>query len=60
MAVIGNMHMDTRVIKVADFKSEVQFDLRGRLEAAVASEATKMAVIGNRHMDTRVIKAAES
>ena len=23
MAVIGNMHMDTRVIKVADFKSEV-------------------------------------
>ena len=23
MAVRGNMHMDTRVIKVADFKSEV-------------------------------------
>ena len=23
MAVIGNMHMDTRVIKVADFKPEV-------------------------------------
>ena len=45
---------------MADFKSEVQFDLRGRLEAAVASEATKMSVIGNRHMDTRVIKAAES
>ena len=40
MAVIGNMHMDTRVIKVADLKSEVQFDLRGRLEAVVASEAT--------------------
>ena len=26
MAVRGNMHMDTRVIKVATFKSEVQFD----------------------------------
>ena len=24
MAVRGNMHMDTRVIKVADFKSEVK------------------------------------
>ena len=40
MAVIGNMHMDTRIIKVADFKSEVKFDLRGCLEAAVVSEAT--------------------
>ena len=26
MAVRGNMHMGTRVIKVADFKSEVKFD----------------------------------
>ena len=49
MAVIGNMHMDTRVIKVTDFKSEIKFDLRGHLEA------TNMAVIGNMHMDTRVI-----
>ena len=40
MAVIGNMHMDTRVIKIAEFKSEVKFDLGGCLEAAVASEAT--------------------
>ena len=24
IAVLGNMHMDTRVIKVADFKSEVK------------------------------------
>ena len=50
MAVIGNMHMDTRVIKVADFKSEVKFDLLGCLEAAVTSEATLMAVIDNMHM----------
>ena len=59
MAVIGNMHMDTRVIKVADFKPEIKFDFRGCLEAAVVSEATWMSVIGNMHMDTRVAKAAE-
>ena len=29
MAVGGNMHMDTRVIEVADFKSEVKFDHSG-------------------------------
>ena len=34
MDVIGNMGMDTRVIEVIDFKSEVQFDLRG-LEAVL-------------------------
>ena len=34
--------------------SEVSFDLRGHLEAIMASEATKMAVRGNTHMDTRV------
>ena len=27
IAVIGNLHMITRVIKAADFKSEVKFDL---------------------------------
>ena len=26
-AVNGNMHMDTKVIEVADLKSEVKFDL---------------------------------
>ena len=26
MAVRGNMHMDTRVIEVADFKSEAKYD----------------------------------
>ena len=39
MAVRGSMHMDIRVIKVADFKSEVKFDLIGCLEDAIASEA---------------------
>ena len=29
MAVTCNMHMDTRVIEVADFKSEVKSDPRG-------------------------------
>ena len=34
----SNMHMDMKVIEVTDFKSEVRFDLRGSLEAAMASE----------------------
>ena len=29
MAVRGNMHIDTRVIEVTDFKSEVKFGFRG-------------------------------
>ena len=32
------MHMDTRVVEVTDFKFEVRFDLRGCLEASIASE----------------------
>ena len=32
MVVGGNMHMDTRVIEDADFKSELKFDLRGFLD----------------------------
>ena len=38
MAVRSNMHMDTGVIEDADFKSEVKFDLRGRLEEKMTSE----------------------
>ena len=52
MAVRGNIRMDTRVVEVTDFNSEVICDLPGHLEAAMASEATKMAVRGNIHMDT--------
>ena len=37
MAVRGNMHMDTRVVEVTKFNSEVRCDLQGRLEATVAS-----------------------
>ena len=33
-------HMGTLVIEVTEFKSEVTFDLRGHLEATMASEAT--------------------
>ena len=43
------------VIEVTEFKFEVSCDLRGHLEAAMASEA----VGGNMHMDTRVIKVAD-
>ena len=52
------MHNDTRVIEVADFKSEVKFELWGHwgcFEAAMASEATKKDVRGNMHIYTRVI-----
>ena len=38
--------MVTYVIKVTEFNSEVRCDLPGRLEAAMASEATNMAVGG--------------
>ena len=48
--------METYVIKVTELNFEVRCDLRGHLEAAMASEATKMAVRGNMHMDTRVTK----
>ena len=40
------------VLEVTDLKS-------GHLEAAMASEVTKMAVRGNMHMDTRVIEDAD-
>ena len=43
MAVISDMHMDTRVNEFADFKNEVKYDFWGywgRLEAAITSEAT--------------------
>ena len=38
MAVRGDMHMDTRVFEVTDFNFEVRYDLRGHLEAAMASD----------------------
>ena len=44
MAVRDNMHMDTRVIKVFYYKSEVIYDPRVYSKAAMASEVTKMAV----------------
>ena len=47
--------METYVIKVNELNFEVRCDLRGRLEAAMASEA----IGGNMHMDTRVIKVAD-
>ena len=42
--------MATWVIEVTEFDYEARYDLRGCLEAAMASEATKM--------DTRVIKVS--
>ena len=51
--------METYVIEVTEFKSDLRCVLRGHLEAAMASEATKMAVRGNMHMDTRVIEVPD-
>ena len=42
-AVGGNMHMDTRVTKVADVNLS-SYDLRGYLEATMASEAIMEAI----------------
>ena len=52
--------MATYVIEVTEFKYEVICGLRGHLEAATASEATKMAVRCNMHIDTRVIDVDDS
>ena len=41
--------------EVTEFNFEIRCDLRGRLEAAIASEA----IGGNMHMDTRVINVAD-
>ena len=46
-------------MEVTDLKYEVRIDLRGRSEAAMASEATKMAVRSNMHIDTGVIEDAD-
>ena len=45
MAVPGNMDIDARVIEVACIKSEVKFDLQGRLEVTIA-EATEVNFFG--------------
>ena len=47
------------VIEVTEPNSEARCDLRGCLEAAMASEVHNMAVRGNMHMGTRVIKVAD-
>ena len=51
--------MVSYVIEVTEFDYEARCDLRGCLEAAMASKATKMAVRGNMHIDTRVIEDAD-
>ena len=43
------------VMEVTEFNFEVRSDLRGHLEAAMASEAVR----GNMHMSTGVIKAVD-
>ena len=54
----GQKGTGTWVIEATEFKYEVRSDLGGHMEAAMASEATKMAVTGNMHIDARVIEVA--
>ena len=51
-------HCSIGYIESTEFKFEVRSDLRGHLEAAMASEATIMAILGNMHIDARVIEVA--
>ena len=51
-----------QVIEVTELKLDYlggHHDLRGFLEATMASGATKMAVICNMHMDVRIIEVIE-
>ena len=58
MAFRGQKSTGTWVDEANEFKFEVRSDLRGHLEAAMASEATIMAILGNKHIDARVIEVA--
>ena len=51
--------MGTLVIEVTEFNFEVSLNLRGFLEATMASEATNMAVRGNMHMNIRVFEVSD-
>ena len=52
----GQKSTGTWVDEANEFKFEVKSDLRGHLEATMASEATIMAILGNMHIDARVIE----
>ena len=54
----GQRSTGTWVIEATDFKFEVRCNLRGHMEAAMASEATKLVVKGNMHVVLGVIEAA--
>ena len=59
VAIRCQKSMITYVIEVTELNYEVKCDLRGRLEAAMASEATNITVICNIHMDARVVEVNE-
>jgi len=54
----GQEDTGTWVIEGIEFKFEIRSDLRGHMEAAMASEAIIMAVPGNMHIGARVIQVA--
>ena len=58
VAFRGQKSTGTWVIKANEFKFEVKSDLRGHLEAVMASEGTIVAILGNMHIYARVIEVA--
>ena len=59
VAIRGQESMVTYAIEVTEFNSEVRCYLPGCLEAAMASEVTKIDVRGNMHTDARVVEVTE-
>ena len=57
-AVRDNMHLNTRVIKVIDFKSEIKFDLRpwSRFDGL---RCHQKAIRGNMHINIWVVEESE-
>ena len=51
--------MVPQLLEVMEPNSEARCDLRGCLEAAMASEVHNVAVRCNMHIDTRIIKVAD-
>ena len=61
MTVEAFMHIEVKVIEMADWKSNLKFSVwgnRGCFEATIASEAIQMGIWGNMHIDVRVIGVA--
>ena len=55
---MGSIYKPEKHGNICNFKTDAKCGLRGHLEAAMASEATKKAIRGNLYMEPRVIVVA--